>query len=75
VITKVREAVELMKREKVDGIVPVGGGSVFDTAKACAAGYFHDGDPWDLYEGKAKVTKALPIYGVLTISATGSEVN
>jgi hypothetical protein len=75
VLTKVREAVELMKKEKVDGIVPVGGGSVFDTAKACAAGYFYDGDVWDLYEGKAKVTKALPIYGVLTISATGSEMN
>ncbi len=75
VLSKVRETVELMKKENVDAILAVGGGSVLDTAKICAASYYYDGDPWDFYEGKVKPEKALPIYGVLTISATGSEMN
>lgn len=75
VLSKVRETVEFMKKEKVDAIVAVGGGSVLDTAKISAASYYYDGDPWDFYEGLVKPEKALPIYGVLTISATGSEMN
>ncbi len=75
VLSKVKETVEFMKKEKVDAILAVGGGSVLDTAKICAASYYYDGDPWDFYEGKVKPEKALPIYGVLTISATGSEMN
>ena len=75
VLSKVRETVDLMKREKVDAIVAVGGGSVLDTSKISAASYYYDGDPWDFYERKVFPEKALPIYGVLTISATGSEMN
>lgn len=75
VLSKVRETVELMKKEKVDAIVAVGGGSVLDTSKISAAAYYYDGDPWDFYEKKVKPERALPIYGVLTISATGSEMN
>ena len=74
-IDKVREAVARIKASKVDAVMPIGGGSVFDTAKAVAAGTFYDGDVWDLFEKKAQVKKALPIYGVLTVSATASEVN
>ncbi len=75
VLSKVKETVEFMKKEKVDAILAVGGGSVLDTAKISAASYYYDGDPWDFYEGKVTPKKALPIYGVLTISATGSEMN
>lgn len=75
VLSKVIETVDLMKREKVDAIVAVGGGSVLDTSKISAAAYYYDGNPWDFYEGKVCPEKALPIYGVLTISATGSEMN
>lgn len=75
VLTKVRETVDFMKKEKVDAIVAVGGGSVLDTSKIAAASFYHDGDPWDFYEKKVFPEKALPIYGILTISATGSEMN
>lgn len=75
VLSKVIETVDLMKREKVDAIVAVGGGSVLDTSKISAAAYYYDGNPWDFYEGKVYPEIALPIYGVLTISATGSEMN
>lgn len=75
VLSKVIETVEFMKKEKVDAILAVGGGSVLDTAKISAASYYYDGNPWDFYEGKVRPEKALPIYGVLTLSATGSEMN
>ena len=75
VLSKVRETVAFMKEEQVEAIVAVGGGSVLDTAKICAASYFYSGDPWDFYERKVFPEKALPIYGILTISATGSEMN
>jgi alcohol dehydrogenase YqhD (iron-dependent ADH family) len=75
-IDKVREGVARIKASPVDAVVPVGGGSVFDSAKAIAAGAFYAGDVWDLFEGKAsELERALPIFGVLTVSATSSEVN
>ena len=73
-VDKVREAVARVKASPVGAIVPVGGGSVFDSAKAVAAGACHDGDPWDFFEGREE-ERALPIFGVLTASATSSEVN
>lgn len=75
VLSKVRETVQFMKEEQVEAIVAVGGGSVLDTAKICAASYYYAGDPWDFYERKVFPDKALPIYGILTLSATGSEMN
>lgn len=69
----VREGIEIVRREGVDGLLPVGGGSVIDTAKAIAAGALYDGDVWDFFCGKAVVEKALPIGVVLTIPAAGSE--
>lgn len=74
-VDKVREAIARIKAVPVDAIVPIGGGSVFDSAKAVAAGACYDGDVWDFFEKKAEVQKALPIFGVLTASATSSEVN
>ena len=74
-ISKVREGISRVKAGGIDAILPVGGGSVFDTAKAIAAGSCYSGDVWDFFDGKAKITKALPIYGVLTASASSSEVN
>jgi len=68
----VYEGIELCKKEKVDFILAVGGGSTIDSAKAIAAGVLYDGDFWDFYSGK-RVEKALPIGTVLTIAAAGSE--
>ena len=71
--TKVYEGIEFCRREQADMLLPVGGGSVIDTAKAIAAGVLYEGDCWDFYIGKAKVTKALKVAVVLTIPAAGSE--
>ncbi|MCM0648530.1 iron-containing alcohol dehydrogenase [Clostridium swellfunianum] len=75
VLSKVYEAVEVIKKEGAEAIVALGGGSVIDTSKAVAAGYYYSGDIWDMFEGKGRVEKALPIYTILTLSATGSEMN
>jgi alcohol dehydrogenase YqhD (iron-dependent ADH family) len=69
----VYQGIELCRKEKVDFILAVGGGSVIDTAKAIAAGVKYDGDFWDFYEGKQVITTALPVGTVLTIPAAGSE--
>lgn len=68
----VYEGIDLCKKENVDFILAVGGGSTIDSAKAIAAGVLYDGDFWDFYQGKP-VEKALPIGTILTISAAGSE--
>ncbi|MBQ1660866.1 MAG: iron-containing alcohol dehydrogenase [Treponema sp.] len=68
----VYEGIELCKKEKVDFILAVGGGSVIDSAKAIAAGVVYDGDFWDFYMGKP-IENALPVGTVLTIAAAGSE--
>lgn len=68
----VYEGIELCRKEQVDFVLAVGGGSTIDSAKAIAAGSVYDGDFWDFYCGKL-VEKALPVGTVLTISAAGSE--
>ena len=68
----VYEGIDLCRKEKVDFILAVGGGSTIDSAKAIAAGVLYDGDFWDFYSGR-RVKKALPIGTVLTIAAAGSE--
>ena len=75
ILSFVYETIELARKEKVECVLAVGGGSVIDTAKTVAAGYYYDGDVWDFFINKAKIQKALPIYVVLTLSATGSEMN
>ena len=75
VISKVREGVELAKHHSVDAILSVGGGSVLDSAKAIAAGAHYNGDVWDLFAGKSELSSALPLFAILTLAATGSEMN
>ena len=68
----VYEGIDICRKEGIDFVLAVGGGSSIDSAKAIAAGTVYDGDFWDFYEGK-NVDKALPIGTVLTIAAAGSE--
>ena len=68
----VYEGIELCKREGVDFVLAVGGGSTIDSAKAIAIGALYDGDFWDFYSGKP-TRAALPVGTVLTIAAAGSE--
>ena len=68
----VYEGIELCRKENIDFILAVGGGSSIDSSKAIAAGAVYDGDFWDFYSGK-RIEKALPIGTVLTIAAAGSE--
>ncbi|SET34835.1 iron-containing alcohol dehydrogenase [[Clostridium] polysaccharolyticum] len=71
--TKIYEGIELCRKEKVDFILSVGGGSCIDSSKAIALGVPYDGDFWDFYGTGKPVEKALPIGTVLTIAAAGSE--
>ena len=75
VLSRVREGIALARAEQVDAILAVGGGSVLDSCKAIAAGVPHAGDVWDLFIGKARVDSALPVFDILTLAATGSEMN
>jgi len=74
VLSKVNQAGDRALEWGADAILAVGGGSVIDTAKATAAGVYLS-DVWDAFTGKVFVEKALPVYTVLTLSATGSEMN
>lgn len=75
VLSKVREMIDLARQSKIKAVLAVGGGSVIDSAKAVAAGICMGEDVWRLFEKKEPVTQALPIYSVLTISATGTEMD
>ena len=68
----VYKGIDICKKEKIDFILAVGGGSVIDSAKAIALGAVSDGDFWEYYLGK-KVEKALPVATILTLTAAGSE--
>ena len=68
----VYEGIDLCRKESVDFLLAVGGGSTIDSSKAIAAGVVYDGDFWDFYQGK-RIEKALPVGTVLTIAAAGSE--
>ena len=74
-LSLVKEGLKKFKETKSQALLAVGGGSVIDTSKAISAGYYYDGDIWDLFAKKAPVKEGLPIYTVLTLSATGSEMN
>lgn len=69
----VYKGIELAREEQVDFLLPIGGGSVIDSAKAIALGVPYDGDFWDFYTGKAVVTDALPVGTIVTLAASGSE--
>lgn len=74
-ISRVRDAVKIAKDKGLQAVVAVGGGSVLDSAKAVAAGARYDGDVWDFFVGKAVVEEAIPVFSVMTLAATGSEMN
>jgi alcohol dehydrogenase YqhD (iron-dependent ADH family) len=74
-LSKVYEGIELCRREKVDFILAVGGGSVIDSSKAIGYGVPYEGDAWDFWDGKATPQQCLPIGAVLTIPAAGSEMS
>lgn len=71
----VLSGLDVARKIKPDAILAIGGGSVIDTAKLIAAGYYYDGNPFDFNLHKAKPQKALPIGVILTISAAGSEMS
>lgn len=74
-ISTVRKGVEICKNDNIDFILAVGGGSTIDCTKAIAVGAKTDVDMWDIVTKKAKATGALPFGTVLTLAATGSEMN
>lgn len=74
-VETMNKAVKIVKEEKIDFILAVGGGSVIDGCKYLAAASLYDGDGWDFLDGTSEVEKALPLGVVLTLAATGSETN
>ena len=74
-LSLVQQGIDLCRKEKVDFILAVGGGSVIDSSKAIACGVPFDGNVWDIYMGKAEPVSYLPVASVLTIPAAGSEMS
>lgn len=74
-LSSVHRGIEICREHDIPFILGVGGGSVIDAAKAIAAGVPYEGDVWDFYVRKAKVESALPLGAVLTLAATGTEMN
>lgn len=74
-LSLVREGIDLCKKNNIDFILAVGGGSVIDSSKAIALGTVNKEDVWDFYLGKYQIKNCLPIGTVLTISAAGSEMS
>lgn len=74
-VTSVRKGVELCRENKIDLILAVGGGSSIDCSKVIAAGYYYEGDAWDIVLDPRKIENALPLASILTLAATGSEMN
>jgi alcohol dehydrogenase YqhD (iron-dependent ADH family) len=74
-VSSVNEGAAICKKEKIDVLLAVGGGSTIDATKFIGAGAYYDGDAWDIVTGKAPVPNCLPIVTVLTLSATGSEMD
>lgn len=74
-LSLVKDGIALCRKEKIDFILAVGGGSVIDSAKAIAYGVPYDGDPWDFWDGKAVPQSSLPVGTILTIPAAGSEMS
>lgn len=74
-VTTARRAAEICKEKEIDVLLAVGGGSVIDCTKLIASAAKYDGDAWDLVIGKGQVVEALPFGTVLTLAATGSEMN
>ena len=74
-LSRVREGIEICRREGIELVLALGGGSVIDTAKAIVNGVPDDGDVWDFYIGKRTPSQALALGTILTIPAAGSEMS
>ncbi|MGH4140779.1 iron-containing alcohol dehydrogenase [Clostridium sp.] len=74
-LTSVRKGVQICRDNEIDIILAVGGGSSIDCAKVIAAGYYYEGDAWDIVLDPRKIKKVLPLATVLTLAATGSEMD
>lgn len=74
-VESVAEGVRICRENDIDFILAVGGGSTIDCCKVIAAAYYYDGSPWDIVIGKAKIKDVLPIASILTLAATGSEMD
>ena len=74
-LSLVYEGIELCKKEGIDFLLAVGGGSAIDSAKAIGYGVMNDGDVWDFYDYKRQVNACMPLGVILTLAATGSEMS
>lgn len=74
-LSKVYEGIELAKAKGVEAVLAVGGGSVLDSSKSIATGAVYGGDVWDFFTNKAVANKALKVFDIITLAATGSEMN
>ena len=74
-LNKVYEGIEIARSKGLEAILAVGGGSVLDSSKAIAAGAVYEGDVWDFFIRKAVPNNALKIFDIMTLAATGSEMN
>ncbi|MDP3265715.1 MAG: iron-containing alcohol dehydrogenase [Sulfuricurvum sp.] len=74
-LSDVYHGIELVKSNKIDAVLGVGGGSVIDSSKAIAAGAVVETDVWDFFINKASIDKALPVYSIVTLAAAASEMN
>ncbi|MDA7816671.1 iron-containing alcohol dehydrogenase [Sulfurimonas sp.] len=74
-LSKVHDGVQIVKENKLEAVLAVGGGSVADSAKAIAAGAKYDGDVWDFFIQTAEIKAAVPVFTVMTLAATASEMN
>ncbi len=74
-LSRVYDGIEIAKDKKLQAVLGVGGGSVADSVKAIAAGAKYEGDVWDFFIQKAQITQALPVFTVMTLAATASEMN
>jgi alcohol dehydrogenase len=74
-LSLVKEGIKLCREENVDFILAVGGGSVIDSAKAIALGFYYEGNVWDFFINRTSPKKVLPLGTILTIPAAGSEMS
>ncbi|MDF1884023.1 iron-containing alcohol dehydrogenase [Sulfurimonas sp. SAG-AH-194-C21] len=74
-LSRVNDGIKLSRETQVQAILGVGGGSVADTIKAIAVGVKYEGDVWDFFTHKAVIKEALPVFTVMTLAATASEMN
>ncbi len=74
-LSRVNDGIKIAKDKKLQAVLGVGGGSVADSVKVIAAGAKYDGDVWDFFIQKAQIIEALPVFTVMTLAATASEMN